>query len=97
MSAIRPPLSIASSSSYNSNSDSSNSGRRFGKTVMAEVPVSLQNAPKKKKKQQSPQQAIDDFWAKFTTKFPGKGTVCSPRLLFHRMGRLSPSRQHVVT
>lgn len=26
-----------------------------------------------KKKQQSPQEAIDEFWSKFNTKAPGKG------------------------
>jgi hypothetical protein len=41
---------------------------------MAEVPVTLSLQPKKNtKQQQTPQQAIDEFWAKFTTKAPGKG------------------------
>lgn len=39
---------------------------------MAEVPVTIPQTPKKPK-QQTPQQAIDEFWAKFTTKAPGKG------------------------
>lgn len=42
------------------------------RTVMAEMPVVLSNIPRKMK-QQTPQQAIDEFWGKFTTKAPGKG------------------------
>lgn len=42
------------------------------RTVMAVVPVSMQT-PKKPKKQ-TPQEAIDEFWKKFTTKAPGKGS-----------------------
>ena len=42
-----------------------------GRTVMAEVPVTLPQP--KKTKQQTPQEAIDEFWKKFTTKAPGKG------------------------
>ncbi|KAJ8125272.1 hypothetical protein O1611_g8367 [Lasiodiplodia mahajangana] len=45
----------------------------IARTVMAEVPVTLTYQPKKTDKQQTPQQAIDEFWAKFTTKAPGKG------------------------
>jgi hypothetical protein len=41
-------------------------------TIMAEIPVTLTQAPKKNK-QQAPQEAIDEFWSKFTTKTPGKG------------------------
>jgi hypothetical protein len=41
-------------------------------TVMAEVPVTLSQNPKKNKLQ-TPQEAIDEFWSKFTTKAPGKG------------------------
>ncbi|KAI0880645.1 cysteine proteinase [Annulohypoxylon maeteangense] len=48
-----------------------------GRTVMAEVPVTISPTPKKPK-QQTPQQAIDDFWAKFTTKAPGKATTVIP-------------------
>jgi len=39
--------------------------------VVAEVPVTL--ATRKPRKQQSPQENIDEFWSKFTTKTPGKG------------------------
>ncbi|KAI1204284.1 cysteine proteinase [Annulohypoxylon truncatum] len=49
-----------------------------GRTVMAELPVTIPPIPKKPK-QQTPQQAIDDFWAKFTTKAPGKATTIIPR------------------
>ncbi|KAI1091243.1 cysteine proteinase [Rostrohypoxylon terebratum] len=48
-----------------------------GRTVMAEVPVTIPQIPKKPK-QQTPQQAIDEFWAKFTTKTPGKATTVIP-------------------
>ncbi|KAI1366143.1 hypothetical protein F5Y08DRAFT_144182 [Xylaria arbuscula] len=46
-------------------------------TIMAEVPVTVSLASKKSKKQ-TPQQAIDEFWAKFTTKTPGKATTVIP-------------------
>ncbi|OTA70765.1 cysteine proteinase [Hypoxylon sp. EC38] len=48
-----------------------------GRTVMAEVPVTLTTIPKKPK-QQTPQEAIDEFWSKFTTKAPGKATTVIP-------------------
>ncbi|KAI1455609.1 cysteine proteinase [Annulohypoxylon moriforme] len=48
-----------------------------GRTVMAEVPVTIPPTPKKPK-QTTPQQAIDEFWAKFTTKAPGKATTIIP-------------------
>ncbi|KAI0376859.1 cysteine proteinase [Hypomontagnella monticulosa] len=47
-----------------------------GRTVMAEVPVTLPQP--KKTKQQTPQEAIDEFWKKFTTKAPGKATTVIP-------------------
>ncbi len=43
-----------------------------GRTVIAEMPVNILTTPKKPK-QQAPQEAIDEFWDKFTTKAPGKG------------------------
>ncbi|KAI1098473.1 cysteine proteinase [Jackrogersella minutella] len=48
-----------------------------GRTVMAEVPITLPQNPKKPK-QQTPQEAIDEFWNKFTTKTPGKATTIIP-------------------
>ncbi|KAK7959461.1 calpain-8 [Apiospora aurea] len=48
------------------------------RTVMAEMPVVLSNLPRKTK-QQTPQQAIDEFWSKFTTKAPGKATTVIPQ------------------
>ncbi len=44
----------------------------IARTIMAEVPVTV-SLPSKKNKQQTPQQVIDEFWTKFTTKAPGKG------------------------
>lgn len=49
-------------------------------TIMAEVPVTIP-VPSKKNKKQTPQQAIDEFWAKFTTKTPGKGSWRSVTLI----------------
>ncbi|KAI0446932.1 hypothetical protein F4803DRAFT_501696 [Xylaria telfairii] len=46
-------------------------------TIMAEVPITI-SLPSKKNKDQTPQQAIDEFWAKFTTKAPGKATTVIP-------------------
>ncbi|KAI1770649.1 cysteine proteinase [Hypoxylon cercidicola] len=48
------------------------------RTVMAEVPVTLHQLPKKTKLQ-TPQEAIDEFWKKFTTKAPGKATTVIPQ------------------
>lgn len=36
---------------------------------------------RKEARQQTPQEAIDEFWAKFTTKAPGKGEFVSALLL----------------
>ncbi|KAI0967333.1 hypothetical protein F4678DRAFT_475298 [Xylaria arbuscula] len=44
---------------------------------MAEIPVTV-SLPSKENKQQTPQQAIDEFWSKFTTKAPGKATTVIP-------------------
>ncbi|KAK7995462.1 calpain family cysteine protease [Apiospora arundinis] len=52
--------------------------RDGARTVMAEMPVVLPNIPRKTK-QQTPQQAIDEFWTKFTTKAPGKATTVIPQ------------------
>ncbi|RYC65051.1 hypothetical protein CHU98_g1171 [Xylaria longipes] len=49
----------------------------IGQTVMAEVPVTI-SLTSKKNKDQTPQQIIDEFWAKFTTKAPGKATTVIP-------------------
>ena len=39
--------------------------------MVAEVPLTM--APRKKTKQKNPQEKLDEFWNKFTTKAPGKG------------------------
>lgn len=44
---------------------------------MAEIPVTLTSQPKQTK-DKTPQQVIDEFWAKFTTKAPGKATTVIP-------------------
>ncbi|KAI1749530.1 hypothetical protein F4782DRAFT_533330 [Xylaria castorea] len=46
-------------------------------TIMAEVPVTI-SLTRKKDKDQTPQQTIDEFWANFTTKAPGKATTVIP-------------------
>ncbi len=50
-------------------SDSPGDGRR-GRTVL-ELPVTV--TAQKKGKQRSPQENIDEFWRKFTTRTPGRG------------------------
>jgi hypothetical protein len=66
-------------------------------------PASLGNNPKdgaiiyvpapstKKKKHQSPQEAIDDFWAKFNTKTPGRGACCPMKPVVHETNDLAAS------
>ncbi|RYP03722.1 hypothetical protein DL764_004946 [Monosporascus ibericus] len=48
-----------------------------GRKVIAEMPVTIPPGPKTRK-QQTPQEAIDQFWSKFTTKTPGKATTVIP-------------------
>jgi hypothetical protein len=66
MSVIFPPLSDPG---YLERDDLIGPG---GRTVMAEMPVTVPSIPKKMK-QRTPQEAIDEFWSKFMTKAPGKG------------------------
>ncbi|KAI1866672.1 uncharacterized protein JN550_007525 [Neoarthrinium moseri] len=47
------------------------------RTAIAKRPVSTAKMPKKIK-QKTPQDTIDEFWAKFTTKAPGKATTVIP-------------------
>ncbi|KAI0206576.1 hypothetical protein F4808DRAFT_447388 [Astrocystis sublimbata] len=49
----------------------------IGRTVMAELPVTI-SVSRKKNKDQTPQELIDEFWTKFTTKAPGKATTVIP-------------------
>ena len=45
-----------------------------GRTVMAEMPVTLApGVSGVKEKQKAPQKRVDEFWKKFTTKARGKG------------------------
>ncbi|KAL7951978.1 hypothetical protein V8C42DRAFT_23463 [Trichoderma barbatum] len=60
----------------------SRSGRRIyprghGDYMMPQDPVPFR--PRKVVKHQTPQEAIDEFWAKFTTKAPGKATTVIPQ------------------
>ncbi|EOO03455.1 putative calpain family cysteine protease protein [Phaeoacremonium minimum UCRPA7] len=45
--------------------------------MVAEVPLTM--APRKKTKQKNPQEKLDEFWNKFTTKAPGKATAIIPQ------------------
>ncbi len=58
---------------------SSSSSSKSRKTK--NVPMILVPAPQpvKKSKRQAPQDAIDEFWAKFNSKTPGQGTSSSSR------------------
>ncbi|RYP90060.1 hypothetical protein DL770_003840 [Monosporascus sp. CRB-9-2] len=48
-----------------------------GRKVIAEMPVTIPTVPKRSK-QRAPQEVIDEFWSKFTTKIPGKATTVIP-------------------
>lgn len=65
--------SVVSGSSGSSSSSDGNK-RAAGDTPMMLVPAP---APTKKKSQ-SPQETIDEFWAKFNSKTPGKGSSPQP-------------------
>ncbi|KAI1336482.1 cysteine proteinase [Xylariaceae sp. FL0016] len=65
-----PPSSEAASLFQDDDTDS--------EAVMTEVTLRQDRAPKKSKLQTSPQQVIDNFWNKFTTKAPGKATTVIP-------------------
>ncbi|TGJ88705.1 hypothetical protein E0Z10_g18 [Xylaria hypoxylon] len=70
--SILPPDAVSDADYYLGARDDA-----IAHTIMAEVPVIL-SLPSKKNKQQTPQQAIDEFWTKFTTKAPGKATTVIP-------------------
>lgn len=44
------------------------------------MPGQVYSRPRRPAKQQTPQAAIDEFWARFTTKTPGKGAFTCPSL-----------------
>jgi hypothetical protein len=70
-----------------------------GRTVFAEMPVYVPPQGRRKTKQKSPQQQIDDFWGKFTTKAPGKGEpgcFSSTSFLWDREGTHLISRTHPI-
>ncbi|KAI0018623.1 cysteine proteinase [Xylariomycetidae sp. FL0641] len=68
---------VSSSSSSSSSSSYCSSCAKAQKGVMAAVPPTVSVIPKKK--YPTPQEAIDDFWARFTTKAPGKATTVIPQ------------------
>jgi hypothetical protein len=55
------------SGSYASSSSSAGNNKAGGPMMLVPAP------PPAKKKSQSPQETIDEFWAKFNSKTPGKG------------------------
>jgi hypothetical protein len=69
MSVIFP---LPSEAAYLERDDDSDIIPSSARPVVGQVPVVV--LPKMpKKKQQSPQEAINEFWDKFSTKAPGKG------------------------
>jgi len=71
---LRPPqgnknMAEGSVSSGSSSSSSEGNNKAAGDTPMMLIPA----PPPTRKKSQSPQQTIDEFWAKFNSKTPGKG------------------------
>ncbi|KAF6835018.1 calpain family cysteine protease [Colletotrichum musicola] len=64
--------------------------------LLAEMPVNTSKP--RKTTQQPPQEAIDEFWAKFTTKTPGKATTVIPQNEFAaKVARRSASAVPVCT
>ncbi|KAM7191453.1 hypothetical protein V8F20_009276 [Naviculisporaceae sp. PSN 640] len=64
-----------------SSSASSVAGDGAGKTVLAEMQVTLSSSssPQKDKAKMHPQKRVDEFWKKFSTKAPGKVTTILPK------------------
>lgn len=54
---------------------------RSNDDYMMGLPDPVPVRQRKEAKQQTPQEAIDEFWAKFTTKAPGKGEFVAALLL----------------
>lgn len=55
-------------------------GARGGGRAVLELPVTL--SAQKTGKQRSPQENIDEFWSKFTTKAPGRGEQAGHSCLY---------------
>ncbi|WQF89089.1 Putative peptidase C2, calpain, catalytic domain, papain-like cysteine peptidase superfamily [Colletotrichum destructivum] len=76
-----PIMSFGNSSDSDSDSSSSSAGRNIThphhRKYIASMPVTVSKP--RKTKQQPPQEIIDEFWAKFTTKTPGKATTVVPQ------------------
>ncbi|OHW99422.1 calpain family cysteine protease [Colletotrichum incanum] len=75
---------MSSSGSSSSDTDSSSSSvvqdninHPHHRTYLASMPVTVSKP--QRAKQQPPQKIIDEFWAKFTTKTPGKATTVIPQ------------------
>ncbi|ETS84658.1 hypothetical protein PFICI_02683 [Pestalotiopsis fici W106-1] len=63
--------------------------------VIAQVPVVLPKMPRKK--QQAPQDAIDEFWSKFNTKTPGKATTVIPHNSYIRRAAKHARKTGITT
>ncbi len=68
-------------------SDSPGDGRG-GRTVL-ELPVTV--TAQKRGKQRSPQENIDEFWKKFTTRAPGRGETASLPFPYLQLARCRSS------
>ncbi|KAI1331660.1 hypothetical protein F5Y16DRAFT_358893 [Xylariaceae sp. FL0255] len=89
MSASNPPASIAEQD-FPLDERAADSDDGMAQTVMAEIPVILARSPKKSK--QTPQEAIDEFWSKFTTKAPGKATTIIPHNEYAKRAAKRPNK-----
>lgn len=65
--------SASDSSPVMSSVGQDNLHRTRRRTYLARMPVTVSNP--RRTKQQPPQDIIDEFWANFTTKTPGKGLL----------------------
>ncbi|KAK2730457.1 calpain-like protein [Colletotrichum kahawae] len=66
------------------------------RTYLARMPVTVSKP--RKAKQQPPQDIIDEFWAKFTTKTPGKATTVIPQNAYaEKVARRSAAATGVCT
>ncbi|KAF7531101.1 hypothetical protein G7054_g9202 [Neopestalotiopsis clavispora] len=68
---------------------------RRRRPVIAQVPVVLPKMPRKK--QQAPQDAIDEFWTKFNTKTPGKATTVIPHNSYVRLAAKHARKTGITT
>ncbi|KAK1983150.1 calpain family cysteine protease [Colletotrichum cereale] len=96
-----PAMSSSSSSSSDTESSSSSEvaniiNHPHHRTHLASMPVIVSKP--RKAKQQPPQEIVDNFWAKFTTKAPGKATTVIPQNAYaERVARRSATAVGIGT